>query len=320
MKDRFDLNEARPARPVRADAAPPLFEPQLGRALFVAEVSSNHDQDLGRALALVDAAADAGCDAVKFQLFRVSQLFAPEILATSPQHRARERWELPVAFLAPLAERAHARGLRFGCTPFDLDAVEELAPHVDFYKISSYEILWEALLEAVAARGRPLVLSTGMASFDEAAAAVDVVARAGCRSLVLLHCVSAYPTPAGQANLQAIATLRALAARAPWLRLWTGWSDHSVEPGVIHRAIHRHDAALVEVHIDLDGRGAEAGSRHCWLPGPLGELIRQVRAGEAADGSGEKRPAACELADRDWRADPADGLRPLRRLRRAALP
>ncbi len=106
---------------------------------FIAEVSSNHGRDLERSLALIDAAAAAGCDAVKFQLFKIDQLFAPEILERSEEHRRRKQWELPVEFLPELAARAHERGIEFGCTPFYLDAVAELEPHVNFYKVDSYE-------------------------------------------------------------------------------------------------------------------------------------------------------------------------------------
>ena len=91
----------------------------------------------------------AGCDAVKFQLFRIAELFAPEILAKSPQHRARAAWELPVAHIAPLARRAAEQGIRFSCTPFYLEAVQELEPHVAFYKIASYELLWTGLLPSL---------------------------------------------------------------------------------------------------------------------------------------------------------------------------
>ena len=105
----------------------------------------------GRALAFVDAAADAGCDAVKFQLFKIDRMFAPEILARSAKHRARAQWELPRAHLAPLAEHCARRGIQFSCTPFYLEAVAELLPFVDFYKIASYELLVTPLLEACAA-------------------------------------------------------------------------------------------------------------------------------------------------------------------------
>ncbi len=282
---------------------------------FMAEVSSNHHRDLGRCLAFVDAAAAIGCDAIKFQLFRVRELFAPEILAASAPHRERAQWELPIAYLEPLAERARAHGLLFACTPFDLDAVATLAPFVDLYKIGSYELLWHELLAACAARDRPVVLSTGMADEPEVAAAFEVLARSGAREVGLLHCVSAYPTPPAEANLAAMERLRALGRAHPEVRISVGWSDHSVEPGVIHRAVHRFGAEWIEFHLDLEGRGAEYAAGHCWLPREIGEVIRAVRVAMVADGVADKRPAASELAERDWRADPGDGLRPFQHVR-----
>jgi N-acetylneuraminate synthase len=276
---------------------------------FIAEASSNHDQDLARALAFVDAAADCGCDAVKFQLFRISELFAPEILAKSAKHRARVKWELPVAHLAPLAERARQRRIEFSCTPFYLAAVDELEPFVAFYKIASYELLWHGLLEACAATGRPVIISTGMATMQEIKAAVATLERGRCRDITALHCVSAYPAPPEEANLSAIAAIRNEAKVA------AGWSDHTRSPAVIERAVHRWGATAVEFHLDLDGKGAEYQAGHCWLPSEIAPVIARIREGERADGHGFKEPVAAELPDRDWRADPSDGLRPLRHLR-----
>lgn len=278
-------------------------------ASFVAEVSSNHGRDLDRALAFIDRAAEIGCDAVKFQLFRIDHVFAPEILARSSAHRARRDWELPPAHVPVLAARCRAHGVSFACTPFDLDAVDLLAPHVDFYKIASYELLWEPLLVACARTGKPIVLSTGMATMEEITRAVAVLRGAGCQDLTLLHCVSAYPAPAEEANLAAIGTLRR-ATGCP-----VGWSDHSVQPGVIARAVHRWGAAMIEFHLDLDTAGAEFSGGHCWLPEAMQRVIAEIRLGEASDGSGIKAPGAAELPDRDWRADPEDGLRPLRHVR-----
>ncbi len=282
--------------------------------MFIAEVSSNHAQDLGRALAFVDAAAACGCDAVKFQLFRIDRLFAPEILAKRPELRAREHWELPVTYLMPLAERARERGILLSCTPFYLEAVEELEPYVAFYKVASYELLWTDLLKACAATGKPLILSTGMASMPEIKAAVATVRQAGARDLTLLHCVSSYPAPLEDTNLSAIATIRD-ATGVP-----VGWSDHTRIPAVIERAVHRWGASAVEFHVDLDGKGAEYAPGHCWLFDEIAPVIARIRDGFCADGIGVKEPAASELADREWRADPSDGLRPLRHVRSSWKP
>jgi N-acetylneuraminate synthase len=279
--------------------------------LFIAEASSNHGRDLKRALAFVDAAADAGCDAVKFQLFRIERMFAPEILRLSPKHRKRAEWELPLSHLKPLAEHCSARKIQFSCTPFYLEAVAELAPFVDFYKVASYELLVDDLLRACAATGKPIVLSTGMATMEEIAHAAAILKQAGARDITLLHCVSAYPTPASEANLSAIAAIRAATGLA------VGWSDHTRRPAVIERAVHHWGASAVEFHLDLDGEGAEYAAGHCWLPHEIAPVIARIRESRIADGSGFKGPQPSELSDREWRADPADGMRPLRHVRSA---
>jgi sialic acid synthase SpsE len=277
--------------------------------IFIAEASSNHGRELSRALDFVDAVAAVGCDAVKFQLFKIDRMFAPEILSRSAKHRGRRDWELPEAHLAPIAERCSANKIAFSCTPFYVEAVDKLEPFVAFYKIASYEILHSDLLAACAATGKPIVLSTGMATMDEIHAAVATLKHAGAVDITLLHCVSAYPTPAEEANLSAIAVLR------DGTGCKVGWSDHTRRPAVVERAIHRWDACAVEFHLDLDGKGAEYAAGHCWLPQEIAPVIARVRESLTADGGGFKEPQACELADREWRADPIDGMRPLRHVR-----
>jgi len=277
--------------------------------LFIAEASSNHGRDLARALAFVDAAAQCGADAVKFQLFRVDRMFAPEILSRSAKHRARRDWELPREHLSPLAERCRQRGIRFSCTPFYLEAVGELEPFVDFYKVASYELLVDDLLKACARTGKSIVLSTGMATMEEIVHAVAVLRGAGALGVTLLHCVSAYPTPSNEANLAAIQSIRE-ATDCP-----VGWSDHTRRPSVIERAVNRWNAAAVEFHLDLDGCGAEYAAGHCWLPQEIAPVIARIREGFVADGEGFKGPQPSEADDRDWRADPLDGMRPLRHIR-----
>ena len=277
--------------------------------IFIAEASSNHGRDLARALSFVDAAADAGCDAVKFQLFKIDRMFAPEILARSAKHRARREWELPRAHLAPLAERCLKRGIQFSCTPFYLEAVEDLRPFVAFYKVASYELLVTDLLEACARTGKPVVLSTGMATMEEIESAAHTLKAAGASDITLLHCVSAYPTPAAEANLSAIASIREATGCA------VGWSDHTRRPAVVERAVHHWGARAVEFHLDLDGEGAEYAAGHCWLPEEIAPVIARIRESLVADGTGFKGPQPSELADREWRADPSDGMRPLRGVR-----
>jgi N-acetylneuraminate synthase len=281
---------------------------------FIAEVSSNHARDLERCLKFVETAAAIGCDAVKFQLFRLEELFAPEILTRSETHRRRKAWELPTEFLPAIAEECRRQNVAFVCTPFSLQAVADLEPYVAFYKIASYELTWPALIKACAETGKPLVLSTGMATPDEIAAAVEIFRRAGGADLTLLHCVSGYPTPCQDANLAAIETLRR-DHHCP-----VGWSDHSVNAGVVHRAIHRWGAKIIEFHLDLDGQGDEFSTGHCWLPDAIGRVIAEVYDGFTADGSGVKSPMPAEIADRDWRADPSDGLRPFKLLRATWTP
>jgi len=285
-----------------------LLKPPM-KTQFIAEISSNHHQNLDRCLAFIDAAARIGCSAVKFQLFKVNQLFAPEILEKSEVHRRRKNWELPVEFLPALAERAQTLKMQFSCTPFYLQAVQELEPFVDFYKIASYELLWDALISACAGTGKPLILSTGMATLPEIQHAVAVAREGGCRKLTLLHCVSGYPAPAQECNLAAIETLRQ-ACDCP-----VGWSDHSVSPAVLFRAVHHWGATAIEFHLDLEGEGEEFKTGHCWLPEQIKQVIETINLGHIADGTGEKIPVPVELADREWRADSTDGLRPLKHVR-----
>lgn len=283
---------------------------------FIAELGSNHNRDAERAFRLIDACADAGCAAAKIQVFHIEDLFTAEVRAARPELEARRAWEFPMDLLDPLADRCAARGLQLGATPFGLWAVEPLAARCDFLKVASYELLWHDLIRACAATGLPLLVSTGMATLDEVVAAVDVAREAGAEDLTLLHCVSGYPTPPEQTNLAAIATLRD-ATGCP-----VGWSDHSVSPAVVRRAVRRWGATDIELHVDLEGEGHEAGE-HNWEPHDLRVLIASLRdpasepEHDVLDGDGRKAPMPVELPDVPWRADPSDGLRPLLTTRRA---
>lgn len=285
---------------------------------FIAEIGSNHNRDESRCLELIEQAAAAGCGAVKLQIFRVRDLFAPIALERNPALRARSAWEFPLEMLPTVRSRCSELGIALGATPFALWAVDELEAYVDFFKIASYELLWHELLRACAATGKPLIISTGMATEAEIGAAVDV---AGDVNLTLLHCVSGYPTPPEQSNLAAIEALRSRFGCA------VGWSDHTGVLDVVVRAALRWSASEIETHIDLDGAGNEAGA-HNWTARTIAGAIRTIESrrddagasmeadqARAIDGDGVKRPMPVELPDVLWRADPSDGLRPLTEMR-----
>lgn len=155
-----------------------------------------------------------------------------------------------------------------------------------------------------------MIFSTGMATLSEITHAVDVLRVNRDTDISLLHYTSACPSPYRGANLAAIDTLR----KATGCKI--GWSDHTVEPGVIHRAVHRWGAEVVEFHLDLDGTDEEFEAGHCWLLHQIHPVIEQIRKGVASDGSGLKEPVPAELSDRMWRGDPPYGLRSLKEIRK----
>ena len=242
-------------------------------------------------------------------MFRIDDLFAPEILAKSEEHRKRKEWELPPEYIPQLSKYAHKKNLQFSCTPFYLDAVDYLKPFVDFYKIASYELLWLDLVKKCSNTGLPLVISTGMSTLDEIDNAVAIARESDCRDLTLLHCNSGYPTPISDCNLSAIKTLR------DKFNCKVGWSDHTVNPVVLSQAICMWKAEYVEFHLDIEGNGEEYKTGHCWLPDEIKKVISATKILPDINGNGIKKPSSSELIDRDWRADPDDGLRPLKLIR-----
>lgn len=274
--------------------------------LIIAEISSNHNQDLDRCLRLFDVAARAGCDAVKLQVFSIEKLFRREVLDRSIEHRNRKKWELPVDFLPILCEAARERGLKFGCTPFDYEALEHVKGLVDFIKIASYELLWLDFINRCSLVPVPIMISTGMANWDEVDRAHQIASAAN-ENVSLLHCVSEYPASPSSVNLNAIQTMK------DRYQVPIGWSDHTMDLEVCVHACLSWNAELLEVHIDLDDNaGFEGNIGHCWSPPKLNQLVSVVKSRTQYGGSGTKEPTPAEMADRKWRADPTDGLRPMR--------
>jgi N-acetylneuraminate synthase len=274
---------------------------------FVAEIGSNHNGDLARALALVEAAAKAGFWAVKSQQYDPETLFSAEALRHSPSLKERPRFQ--PAWHEHLAKEAHNHGLQYGISVFDPGSVEVAAQYADFLKVSSYEILNLGLIRRASAATSRFVFSSGMASMEECKTALDACALM-C-SKTVLHCVSAYPASWKACNLAAIDNMQ------KQLCVPIGWSDHTRDEEVVLRAVRRWRVTMVEVHLDLEDQAGAEGLAHCWTPTMIAPVIEQadvmpaeMERWTAMDGHGLKDPAKCELEERRWRADPYDGQRP----------
>lgn len=259
--------------------APWLARPR--RPYIVAEIGVNHDGSVGRALELVDAAASAGADAVKLQFFRTDLLLSGAAKLASYQRAAGEadpaamlrRLELSIDELARVADRARSRGLDPIVTVFSVALVAD-AERVDWavYKTASPDIVHKPLLDALAATGRPMIVSTGAATMEEVRRAVGWLAPARDR-LALLQCVSAYPTPIEHAALGGVVALR------EEFGVPIGYSDHTREVETGARATDA-GAEILEKHL-THSRSA-AGPDHAASLEPAQFAIYAQRARQAA--------------------------------------
>lgn len=261
-------------------------------AYVIAEAGVAHFGDPGKALALVDLAAEGGADAFKTQAFTTDSL----ISARLPEWRDRLRpKEVGFDFIARMKQRCDQRGITFLCTAHDpsvLPWLDEL--EVPAYKIGSGERGNTPFLQELARRGKPMILSTGMYEERHLAEALDAIAGAGLEELALLHCVTSYPTPQDQVNLRAMDRMREL-FQGP-----VGYSDHTQGHHVVLAAVAR-GAAIVEKHITLDFNvpNAQDWKVSCG-PDDFAAFVREIREVEAALGRSAKEVQPCEQAALDW--------------------
>ncbi len=304
---------------------------------LIAEAGVNHNGDPALALQLVDAAADAGADAVKFQTFRATSLatasapqaaYQQERAAASSQVEMLRRLELPADALRAAFARAADRGIAAFSTPFDLGSAALLMElGVPALKVGSGDLTNLLLLRAVAAAGNPVILSTGMATIDEVDAAVAAIRAGGDPPLALLHCLSAYPAPPPETNLRAIRALRARYG------VEVGFSDHTTGMAAPIAAVAL-GAVIIEKHLTLDRDLPGPDHAASMEPHELAALAAALNEAHAALGDGQKRPQPSEedarrvarrslVAARDLAAGtvltaadldakrPADGISPL---------
>jgi N,N'-diacetyllegionaminate synthase len=273
-----------------ADGSPPVVIGEIG-------VNHNGDPDLARRL--VDVAVEAGVDIVKFQVFkseneisRFAQL-APYQRITSVATNQLElckALELLHPAISDLKQYCSERGIGFLCSVFDSDSLRFLTEELKLaaVKLASGEITNRPFLQEIGQRKLGVILSTGGSTLAEVAEAVDVLAASGCPELVLLHCVSSYPAPADELNLNAIETLRKK------FRLPVGFSDHTpdIEAAIVATSL---GAVVVEKHFTLDRNMSGPDHLASIEPDELKRFVAAIRRAHAALGDGIKRPAPSEV-------------------------
>jgi N-acetylneuraminate synthase len=257
-----------------------------GEPTFViAEAGSNHNGEFEMAKELIDAAAEAGADAVKFQTFRADQLYAPpESEGDGDELRDQFRdLEMPYDWIPELHEYCREQGVLFMSTPFDDRSAEELEPYVPAFKIASLTMSHHPFLSSLADMDKPLIVSTGAHDIQEVGEAVDVLEEAGCSDLVLLQCVSSYPTPLDEMNVAVVRTL------AEEFGVQSGLSDHTEDPAVAPAAAVAQGATVVEKHFTLDKSLPGPDHSFALEPDQLAAMVEAIRRTERVLGTGEKR-------------------------------
>lgn len=255
----------------------------------VAEIGSNHDRELATARRMIEIAAECGADSVKFQTFEAKRLYprgagkSDYLGLDTDIFDIIAAMEMPPEWLGELSGLAHDLGLAFLSSPFHPEAVELLEPHVDAFKVASYELTHEPLLRAVAATDKPVIISSGASTFEEVERAVRLLRGAGKRDLVVLQCTACYPAP--------LETIDAAVATEYRRRLGvlSGLSDHSLDPVAAPAAAAALGACMVEKHYTLSKD--REGPDHAFAVEPegLAALVRGVRAAERAAGRPRKR-------------------------------
>jgi N-acetylneuraminate synthase len=266
--DAFEIGH----RPVGPDA--PTF--------VIAEAGSNHNGDLELAKELIDVAVDAGADAVKFQTFRADKLYIDDRdLGQKSAYEVISELELPYDWISDLYEYCNSQDIFFISTPFDEESAAELAKYAPALKIASASLSYHPLLESVASYDKPILLSTGVHGPSEIADAIELLEERGVDNIVLLHCISSYPTPVKEINVRAVRTL------GEEFETIVGLSDHTTDPVIAPTAAVSLGASVIEKHITVDKKMDGPDHSFALEPDELEEMVDTIRQTERALGSGD---------------------------------
>jgi len=264
---------------------------------IIAEIGSNFDGNLDQAKRLIDLAKEVGADAAKFQSFRPDKIIAKNGFQT--RNSFQGKWEksvydtysdamLPREWHREIAEYCRGRGIHFFSSPYDEEAVDLLDEiGVPAFKIGSGDITYLTLVEYIASKGKPIILGTGASSIGEIEEAVNTIKSTGNQDIILLQCITNYPSPIEHANIRAMITLRE-AFEVP-----VGYSDHT--PGrIVPLGAVALGACVIEKHLTLDKKRTGPDHSYAMDVPEMAAMIREVRLLEAALGSPIKQVTPAE--------------------------
>lgn len=252
-------------------------------SFVIAEAGSNHNGSLDQAKNMIEVAAEAGADAVKFQVFRASTMYPDKKIEVTylknmgvadDLYSIIKRLEIPYEWLGELHQYAGKCGLEFMATPFDIEAVTALDPYVSVYKIASYEALYSELIEAVKQSGKPLFISTGACTEREIALLINKSLLDYKDKTVLLHCIAKYPAPLNQINLNVITHF------IEDYGIHAGFSDHTAHPFIAPVGAVILGAVVIEKHFTLSKKLPGPDHAFALEPAELKTMIESIRSAE----------------------------------------
>jgi Sialic acid synthase len=264
-----------------------IFNHNNGKTFVIAEIGANHNRSLSLAKEMIDVAAEAGADAAKFQIYSAPTLYSAQ---QDPQmhydgrelNSLIESVETPRNWLPELSAYCRKKNILFFATPFDMAAVDELDDVSELFKIASFEIVDLPLIRHTASKGKPMIISTGLANMGEIEDAYMACLSQKNGQVVFLQCASCYPASASIMNLRSMATMKR-AFGTP-----VGLSDHTLGIHISVAAVAM-GASVIEKHCTMDRKMKGPDHPFAIEPDELKEMVRQIREVEAAQGDGFKR-------------------------------
>jgi len=255
------------------------------KVFIIAEAGSNHNGSIEKGKLLIDIAADAGADAVKFQSFSSENLLIP----TDPDYELLSSIELPHEFHDLLNEYSDKRGIIFCSTPFDFKSADTLDRlGVPFFKVASGDITYSQFLKHIARKGKPIILSTGKSDLEDIDRALKWINEEGCEEVILLHCVAQYPAKPQELNLRVLPLLKERYG------IPVGLSDHTEEFYIPAMAVTL-GATVIEKHFTYDKKAKGPDHGYAVEPHELKQMVKAIRDAESSMGDGLKIPSPSEM-------------------------